>query len=137
LSRAPAEHVASIEQGRTHPMQAKKDLAHELVARFHGDEAAARAARFFEERFQKGKDYEPVPFRVQGDVADVWICKLLKEIGFTASTAEARRLIAQGAVKVDGQPVDVDFRFGRNHRLLAVGRRRVAEVTFDGPSRGR
>ena len=114
-------------------MEAKKALAAELVERFHGPEAAVRAARFFEERFQKRTPHEPTRAQVRTSADDLWICQLLKEIGFAASTSEARRLVAQGAVRVDGQPVDVSFRFRRGvNSLLEVGRRRVATVTFEG-----
>jgi tyrosyl-tRNA synthetase len=70
-----------------------------------------------------------VPIRVVSDAPDLWICQLLKQIGFAPSTSEARRLVSQGAVRVDGKPVGLDFWFqaGR-HRLLGVGRRRLAAI---------
>jgi tyrosyl-tRNA synthetase len=56
----------------------------------------------------------------------------VKDVGFAPSTSEARRLVAQGAVRVDGQPVDLSFRFRRGvNTLLEVGRRRIATVTFE------
>jgi tyrosyl-tRNA synthetase len=70
--------------------------------------------------------------QVRTNAGELWICQLLKEIGFAASTSEARRLVAQGAVRVDGEAVDVSFRFRRGvNSLLEVGRRRVATVTFE------
>ena len=60
---------------------------------------------------------------------ELWICELMKQLNFVPSTSEARRLIGQGAVRVDGEPVtDANFRFvpGRNH-LLEVGKRRIAQ----------
>ena len=116
-------------------MNAKKALAAELVARFHGAAAAQAAERFFEERFQKRTAHEPKQVRVAAEGQDIWICQLIKDVGFAPSTSEARRLIAQGAVKVDGRRVDAEFRFRRGRdRLLEVGRRRIAEVTFDDPA---
>jgi tyrosyl-tRNA synthetase len=132
LSLAPEEQLKAIRAKATHPMEAKKALASELVGRFHGAEAAAKAARFFEERFQKRTAHEPTPIRVRTSASDVWICQLIKDVGFASSTSEARRLVAQGAVRVDGQAVDLEFRFRRGiNNLLEVGRRRVATVTFD------
>jgi len=126
-SQAPAEHV--------HPMDAKKELAHEVVARFHGVAAAEAAARFFEERFQKRSAHAPTVIELDTDAAEVWICQLLKDVRFAASTSEARRLVGQGAVRVDGRPVDVNFRFRRGvDRLVEVGRRRLAEIRFAGES---
>jgi len=134
LSLAPEERLAAIRAKTLHPMEAKKALAAELVARYHTPEAAARAERFFEERFQKRTAHEPTPVVLRTAAEEVWICQLLKEIGFAPSTSEARRLVAQGAVRVDGRRVDIEFRFRRGvHRLLEVGRRRVATVSFGEP----
>ena len=74
----------------------------------------------------------PVQVTLEPGTKEIWICQLLKQIGFAASTSEARRLASQGAVRVDGNPVDAEFRFrpGRD-RLIAVGRRRLAEVRLD------
>jgi tyrosyl-tRNA synthetase len=132
LSLAPEDQQKAIRQKQIHPMEAKKSLAAELVGRFHGLDAAATATRFFEERFQKRTAHEPTPVRVRTDASDLWICQLLKEVGFASSTSEARRLVGQGAVRVDGQAVDLTFRFRRGiNTLLEVGRRRVATVTFE------
>jgi tyrosyl-tRNA synthetase len=134
LSTQPEDRLAAVRSGSVHPMDAKKALAAELVSRFHGEEAGARSARFFEERFQKRTAHRPKPVRVRTGDEDVWICQLIKDVGFAPSTSEARRLVAQGAVRVDGQPVGINFRFRRgSHRLLEVGRRRLAEVTFEAP----
>ena len=131
-SRDP-EAVAAARRGEVHPMDAKKALAHEIVARFHGPEAADEAARFFAARFQERSANDPVPVRLE-DPDPVWICQLLKRVGFASSTSEARRLVSQGAVRVDGEPVGLDFQFapGR-HRLLAVGRRRLAAIAVAAP----
>lgn len=129
LSHRDAASHSAVRSGTVHPMEAKKALAHEIVARFHGPEQADEAARFFAARFQDRAANDPVPIRVVSDAPDLWICQLLKQIGFAPSTSEARRLVSQGAVRVDGKPVGLDFRFqaGR-HRLLGVGRRRLAAV---------
>jgi len=135
LSAAPEARQAAVRAGDLHPMEAKKALAAELVARFHGPEAANAAERFFEERHQKRTAHRPTPVEVRTGAGDVWICELIREVGFAPSTSEARRLVAQGAVQVDGRPVDLNFRFRRGvHRLLKVGRRRLAEVTFAEPA---
>jgi tyrosyl-tRNA synthetase len=117
-----------------HPLERKKGLASLLVARFHGEAAAARAQTYFEERFQRRADFAPTPVVVRSAEDEVWICKLLKDVGFAASTSAARRLVSEGAVRVDGAVVGVDYRFKRGaDRLVAVGRRRIAEVAFEDP----
>src|SRR5439155_1398464 len=121
LSRAGADRREGVRQGRVHPMEAKKALAAELVERFHGRAAAESAAEFFEERFQKRTAHRPKPVRLATEATEVWICQLMKDVGFAPSTSEARRLVAQGAVKVDGRPVGIDYRFRRGRdRLLEV-----------------
>jgi tyrosyl-tRNA synthetase len=132
LSQYPAERIEAIRSGTDHPMEAKKSLAEEFVSRFHGSVAAQRAREFFEERHQKRGAHRPDHVRVGAGVNEVWVCQLMKDIGFAPSTSEARRLVAQGAVKVDGQAIDVNFRFRRGvNRTIQVGRRKLAEVSFD------
>jgi tyrosyl-tRNA synthetase len=134
LSTAPEERLAAIREGRIHPMEAKKALAAEVVERFHGSEAASEAGHFFAERFQKRTAHRPTPVQIMSDADEVGICQLIREVGFAPSSSEARRLVTQGAVRVDGRPVDVDYRFRRGRdRLLEVGRRRMAVVTFTKP----
>jgi tyrosyl-tRNA synthetase len=125
---------ASVVEGRLHPMDAKKELARLLVSRFHGDVAAGQAAQFFERRFQRREAHRPEVVQIHTPEADIWICQLMREVGFAKSTSEARRLVAQGGVRVDRRPVDVNFRFQRGvHRLLEVGKRRLAEIEFAEP----
>jgi tyrosyl-tRNA synthetase len=114
-----------------HPLDAKKLLAYRLVKRFHGEEAATDAQRFFEERHQQRRPVDPERREVAvGPESTVWICKLLRDLGFARSASEARRLISQGAVRVDGTVVrDVEYQFKVGaDSLLQVGRRRLARV---------
>jgi len=125
---------AQVENETVHPMEAKKSLAAELVARFHGDEAARSAQDYFETRYQKKS--MPKEIKKQFSAPDpVWICELIADrLGFAKSRGEARRLIAQGAVKVDGKVVtDVNFQFQRrDHEIIEVGKNRIAQVAKDG-----
>ena len=134
LLASEPQRLTELPAGQLHPMTAKKALAAELVERFHGPDAAREAARFFEERFQKRTPHAPRRVRISAAGDDIWICQLIKDVGFAPSTSAARRLIAQGAVRVDGKAVDVEFRFRRDRdRLLEVGRRQIAEVAFGDP----
>jgi len=115
--------------GAGQPMEFKKSLAHEIVSRFHSREAADSARDYFVERHQK----RSVPKNIRKQFPPPgrkWICELLVELEFARSKSEARRLVAQGAVKVDGKTVtDVDFEFqGKIHRVLEVGKTRIAQV---------
>src|SRR5205814_8350368 len=78
LGTLPEDRLASIREGDVHPMDAKKELARELVARFHGADAAAEAGRFFEERFQKRTAHRPRAVQPSTDADEAWIGRLLK-----------------------------------------------------------
>ena len=119
--------------GSAHPMDFKKSLASEIVSRFHGEEAAESAREYFETRHQKRS--VPKSVRKQFSPPDrIWICQLLVDLQFAKSKGEARRLIAQGAVKIDGIIVrEVDFEFlGKRHRLVEVGKTRIAQAGNEG-----
>lgn len=88
------------------PRDIKFKLANEIVARFHSAALARDAHADFITRFQQGAMPEDMPGIVlSGKPEGLLIGSLLKESGLTASTSEAFRMIAQGAVKVDGVPV--------------------------------
>jgi tyrosyl-tRNA synthetase len=73
-----------------------------IVAEYHDRDAASDAREYFESKFQRREVPQDVPvFRI---AAELWICELLKQLGFAASTNEARRLVGQGAVRVDRRP---------------------------------
>jgi tyrosyl-tRNA synthetase len=119
-----------VDNGSLHPMDVKKSLALELIARFHSTDAATTAQNYFETKFQKRTT--PTDIRTQFAAPEpIWICRLIVDVlKFAKSTSEARRLIAQGAVKVDGQVVsDVNFQFhDRQHHVLEVGKNRIAQA---------
>ncbi len=135
LSDIDGEALGRVRDGSIHPMMAKKGLAAELVARFHGQDAAAFAAAEFERQFQRNLVPEDVPelaWPAGGGESGVWICRLLVETGLVKSNGEARRLIAQGAVRVDEDRVeDPNSEVpASGRRLLRVGKRRLICVVF-------
>ena len=138
LSECGPERLDEVRQGRVHPMEAKKALAAELTARYHGTEAAGGAAQAFAARFQKGQLPDDIPEFVWpgggGSLGEmVGICRLMREAGLVAYASEARRLIAQGAVKLGGKRVD-DHSLEletRGQALIEVGKRRIVRVSFE------
>lgn len=125
---------ASITEG-ANPRDIKFQLALELVARFHSPSQAEAAHQAFLARFQRGILPEDMPelALAVGDVGGIALPNLLKEAGLVKSTSEALRLIAQGAVRIDGERVE-DGRLvcapGSTH-LYQVGKRRAARVRVD------
>jgi tyrosyl-tRNA synthetase len=128
LTDARPEEIAAIKSGAIHPMEAKKRLAALITSEYHDDAAAEAARRYFESKFQRREIPRDVPVFKLGQ--PLWVCELMKQLRFVASTSEARRLLGQGAVRVDGNPVtDVNFRFvPGEHRILEVGKRRIARI---------
>jgi tyrosyl-tRNA synthetase len=132
LSERPLADIqrtrAEVAEGKAHPMEFKKALAEEVVARFHGAKAGEAAREYFETRFQKRQVPKNVPQFAAPE--RVGICQLLVDLKFARSKREARGLVAQGAVRVDGQAVsDINFEFQRSrHRLIEVGKTRIAEA---------
>jgi tyrosyl-tRNA synthetase len=118
--------------GGAHPMESKKALAKELVARFHGQAQALRAEEEFIHQFKQKEIPDDVPL-VHFPTSDpIWICRLLTESGLVGSNGEARRLIQQGGVKLDGEKVtDADREIlPQGEIVLQAGKRRFARVVF-------
>jgi tyrosyl-tRNA synthetase len=91
LSDADLRWIAAarsdVERGVIHPMEAKKSLAAELVARFHGSHAAQSARHYFETRYQKRS--VPADIRKQFLAPQpIWICRLLIDLEFAKSGGE-------------------------------------------------
>jgi len=103
------------------PRDAKAALARQLVKRLHGEEAAARAEQDFDRRFRKRElptevtDTHPAPPQ-RRDIITVLI-----DTQRAHSGREARRLIEQGGVRVDGKKVGLDFVF-TSDGILQVGK---------------
>lgn len=136
LSDKDEEYLATVRNGELHPMTAKKALATEIVARFHGKAGAVQAGAAFEEQFQKRQAPTDVPeYQWEGGgAASVWICKLLAETGLSKSNGEARRMIAQGAVRIGDEKVsDPTLEVPIEGKILVrVGKRKAVRVSFAG-----
>ena len=116
------------------PREAKARLAGHMVALLHGDEEAERQRALFEKQFVKKElpdDIPSVEWPFDGSVGEVPLSVLLRTIKLAASSSEARRLLEQGGVKLDGEIVrDPAAAVARPTRelLLQVGKRRFARV---------
>ncbi|MGZ4320220.1 MAG: tyrosine--tRNA ligase [Gaiellaceae bacterium] len=118
--------LAEREPETDDPMQAKLALARFLVERSHGPEAAERAEAHFTRVVREGQAPEDVPEADLPAGDPVHLPALLTSQLGIASTSEARRLIAQGGVKVDGEPVtELDLpRSALDGALVQAGKRR-------------
>jgi tyrosyl-tRNA synthetase len=109
------------------PNAAKREFARRLVERWYDSEAAAAAEAAFDRQFKQGRAAEDAP-RIRLPEGDpIHMPALLAENGLAGSRGEARRLISQGGVRIDGRPLDageLDVPRGRLEGAeLRVGRR--------------
>ena len=112
------------------PLEAKLELARFIVARSHGQEAARRAEEHFTRVVREGRAPEDVPEVALPAEDPVHLPRVLsRQLGIT--TSQARRLIDQGAVRLNGEPVDeLDVAAERlRGALLQAGRRQFMRFT--------
>ncbi len=122
---------AKLNDPGVNPRDLKWRLARELVTLYHGPEAARAAAEEFDRVFRLKEVPENVKeVRIKGDES-IWIVDLLvKECRFARTNSEARRLIRQGAVTLDGRRItDEEFKITfKKPMVLKVGKRRFARL---------
>ncbi|HUP15278.1 MAG TPA: tyrosine--tRNA ligase [Acidimicrobiia bacterium] len=123
--------VAGIEKGTIHPGEAKRLLARSVTGLYWGDEAAAESEAAFDRLFRDHEVPENVEEAVLPAGDPVHLPSLLRDLGLAASGSEARRLIEQGAVKVNGQKVlsEEVARADLAESVVQVGKRRFIKLT--------
>jgi tyrosyl-tRNA synthetase len=112
------------------PMAIKKRLAQDIVTQFHGAPAAGEAGEHFAKVFQRRETPEEVvPLRPSGANNNTLTAELT-EAGLTKSRSEARRLLAQGAIEIDGKIINEDLEITQIKKgsIIKVGKRRFAQI---------
>ncbi len=102
--KTPAE-IAELKKG--HPMEAKKALAHAIVAQYHGAAAADHAREDFQKQFSR-KDLAEIAESLSVPAGEIWIVELVEKTGKFKSRGDIRRVIQQGGVTFDGQKITDD-----------------------------
>ncbi len=127
-----SEMRTALDAGSVNPMELKKRLARELVAQFHDADAATNAEHNFERTVQGGQIPDDMPefaLPTPDALAGMRLSRLLVDAGLASSAGEARRLISQGAVQIDGERVSEDTASVLTvGSVLRVGRRRYVRV---------
>jgi tyrosyl-tRNA synthetase len=135
-----AEIGEALRTRSVNPMEVKMRLGREIVAQFHSDEAAQAAEEEFTRVFRERELPEEVQeitipgplveaFAEAGEIARNLFPSLLKRLGVVPSASEARRLIMQGAVEIDGQKVTLDSVVRlRDGMIIRVGKRRFLRI---------
>ncbi|MBP0942062.1 tyrosine--tRNA ligase [Pseudomonas alliivorans] len=121
---------ADCEAG-ANPRDIKIKLAEELVARFHGEEAAANAHRSAGNRMKEGELPDDLPEISVSAAEDMPISAILNKAGLVKNAAVARDLLASGGVRIDGEVVDRGFIFklGSTH-ICQAGKKAFGRVTL-------
>jgi tyrosyl-tRNA synthetase len=133
---ASAEEAREMQQrlqdGSLHPRDAKAHVAERLVARYHGPDAARHACEEFDRMFRQKQLPDEIETVSLTLVQPVPLVDALVAAGLAASKSEARRLIAQGGVYVDGQRVsDITANLsGSTEFTIKVGKRRFVKLQF-------
>lgn len=122
---------ADVEAGTAHPMDLKKKMALDVVAKFWSKDEAQTAADNFTNLFQK-KDYSAASEFIipAGTPNPIWIVDLLKVVNAIDSSSQARRLIQDNAVKLDEEPI-TDFKAEVNiesGQILKVGKHKIYKL---------
>jgi tyrosyl-tRNA synthetase len=120
-----------VQDGRN-PREIKALFASEIVARFHGAAAAARAEEEFESRFRRGETPQDMPeVRLHAPAGGLLVAQALKQAGLVPSASEAQRVIEQGGVRLDGERLaDKALKLARGRTVVAqVGKRKFARIT--------
>ena len=117
---------SGLRQGSLHPRDAKMKLAREIVAIYHGDEAAARRKQAFVRVFQQKDTPDEMPeFHLQAGES---VLEVLLEGKLVASNSEGRRMLEQNGVRLDGETLNDGGQPFPHPGVLQVGKRRFLRV---------
>jgi tyrosyl-tRNA synthetase len=139
---------AGLADGSLHPMAAKKALGRELVDRFHGAGQGQQAEENFVKRFKENEIPDEMPqicvnitgqamisIKASGEMTvapQSSLCSLMTQVGMTKSNGEARRLIDQGGVKLNGEKVgnaNLELTTAGEY-IVQIGKRRFARIVI-------
>ncbi len=132
LSDAPKERLEEIKAGGVHPKEAKEKLAFELTNRFWGKDEAGKALEGFHALFARREIPEEIESLEIVKYDNRGVLTAMRCAGFAQSTSEARRLVEQGGVRINGEKVS-DWKMelpAKREVLLQVGKRFFKKIIF-------
>jgi tyrosyl-tRNA synthetase len=131
LSDMPMADISKLNtdvaNGVIHPMDAKKNLASEIVTRYHGGQRAKEAREEFEQIFSRRENPDDMPeyWYSEGQT----LLDIISELNFSPTRKDARRMAEQGGVYVDGDRVtDLMIPPFKPEFVLRVGKHKFAKV---------
>lgn len=114
-----------------HPMEAKKIVAFNIVKQFWGEEGARAGEEYFKRTIQEKEFPEEVPeVELRIDEEKIWLPQALKRVGLLQSSSEAKRLLAQGGIYINGERISEEDTYlikGKSY-LIRVGKRKFANI---------
>jgi tyrosyl-tRNA synthetase len=127
---------SDVESGSLHPMKAKSELASGIVSDFYSEADAREAQEHFARVFQQRGEPEEIPtFPVRCFGKTVALVDVIAQVGLASSKSDARRLIRQGAVSVDGQKIEKSTHqidpSEKGSCVVRVGRRKFGRIELE------
>lgn len=133
----PLQKTEELLEGNMHPKEAKMELAKAVVRRYYDTKTAEEAAkefdRIFKERQLPNEILEAHVLKKDLKDGKIWVVSLLRQCGFAATNSDARRLIMQGGVHIDGnKPSDHNMEIKlQSGMIIQVGKRKFARIVVD------
>jgi tyrosyl-tRNA synthetase len=121
----------TLKSTNTNPRDLKADLGKRIVTLYYSKDEAVKAEKEFDRIFKKkGLPDQVEDFSLEWEEKKIWIVSLLTESGCASSGGEARRLIQQGGVSIDGERVrEMDFQMSlKSDFLLKIGKRKFLKI---------
>jgi tyrosyl-tRNA synthetase len=126
--------LGAVADGSAHPGDTKRLLGREIVELFHDAAAAPEAEAAFDRIFREKDAPDEVAEFALPDGDPIWLPGVLKEAGLVKSSSEAKRLVSQGAVKIDGSAIAGEelARSAVAGQVVQVGKRRFIRLVEPG-----
>jgi len=131
LTRVPVKEINDIEnamkEGSVNPRDIKMKLAREIISIYHSEEEAAKAEKRFKLVYSQRDIPDDIP-EIITEEGEVWLPKFLHDNGMVPSTSEGRRMIKQGAVKINGEKYGKEKLMIAGGMVIQVGKRKFVKV---------
>ena len=131
LTRVPMAEIefmrSQMNSGALNPRDAKIKLAMELISTFHSPDEATQAMERFKLVYSERDIPDDIPEITVSEI-DVWLPKFLNEKGLVDSTSEGRRMVKQGAVKVNGDKFEQEDIHLETGMVIQIGKRKFVKI---------
>jgi len=135
LTRVPMEEIKSLQSAMANneinPRDVKIRLAKQIITAYHSEEEADKSEERFKLVFSQRDIPDDIPV-VQMNEREVWLPKFLQEYGMVDSSSEGKRMMQQGAVKVNGVRQNHENLVLENNMVVQVGKRKFIKVSLNG-----